>query len=303
MESRGDLDKTKGRICLRVAEIDILCIDPLDCLSSVSNDQYTGFMSKEAQQAELTLTLKWMEHGRPTGELVFDSGGVWRLYRLGGIYEFIFQSPSLGPSPYKKAIIRDDFSSGEIQLNPDNFGARSSLHPLDYPLDELTVVNLLGRGKGVEIHGCGVVDHQGRGHLFVGPSGAGKTTMAMMWMEIKGANILSDDRIIVRQKDGFWIHGTPWHGEGNICRPGKAPLHSVYFLNKSDKTMLHTVSVQDASARLLSCSFIPFYEAEAVGFSLDFLTKLASSVPCFKLHFPVGGGVPGEILRLSAAPA
>ena len=71
--------------------------------------------------------------------------------------------------------------------------------PLEYPLDELLLQGLLARGRGAEIHACGIADGSGRGLLFVGQSGAGKTTMARLWEGERGITVLSDDRIILRR--------------------------------------------------------------------------------------------------------
>jgi ABC-type cobalamin/Fe3+-siderophores transport system ATPase subunit len=64
---------------------------------------------------------------------------------------------------------------------------------LEYPLDELIFTNLLAQRNGVELHGCGVIDHD-QGLLFLGFSGAGKSTLARLWRRHLDATILSDDR-------------------------------------------------------------------------------------------------------------
>ena len=85
---------------------------------------------------------------------------------------------------------------------------------------------------GVELHACGVIDG-GRGLLFIGNSGDGKTTTARLWQN-ETAEIVSDDRVIVRAENGGWtMYGTPWHGEADICSAASAPLHRIYVLDKS----------------------------------------------------------------------
>ena len=83
----------------------------------------------------------------------------------------------------------------------------------------------------------GLVDPEGRGHLFVGQSGAGKSTMARFWAGREGVRILSDDRIILRQIRGeIWMYGTPWHGEARHALPEKARLAGYIFCNRVRKT-------------------------------------------------------------------
>ena len=88
---------------------------------------------------------------------------------------------------------------GEILLHPGFFEWSQPVDPLSTPLDELLYGALLARGRGAEIHGCGLIDAHGNGLLFAGRSGAGKTTMARLWQDVPGTTILSDDRIILRK--------------------------------------------------------------------------------------------------------
>jgi hypothetical protein len=73
---------------------------------------------------------------------------------------------TLGPVPYKIARFDREFKSGEVFFHHFYFPSGPPLYPLDYPLDEILIANILARGKGVEVHGCGVVDAQGKGRLF-----------------------------------------------------------------------------------------------------------------------------------------
>ena len=127
----------------------------------------------------------------------------------------------------RSASFSDDFTEGEVAVRRDIFAGRLPLYPLQYPLDELLMVHLLARGRGVAIHGSGVVDADGRGTLFAGQSGAGKTTMARLWLSEPGVKILSDERVVLRQEgDDVWMYGTPWHGDGRIANQGRAPTRS-----------------------------------------------------------------------------
>jgi hypothetical protein len=178
------------------------------------------------------------------------------------------------------ARFNEHFTRGEIVIRPG-----IDVGPLDYPLDEVLLANLLGRGRGVELHSCGVIDRDGRGHLFVGVSGAGKTTTARLW-EGEADGIVSDDRVIVRERDGaMWMFGTPWHGEAELSMQGGAPLAGVYLLAQSDSNELRELSDAEAVARLFGCAFPLFYDAEALDFTLAFLGRLCASVPVRELRF------------------
>jgi hypothetical protein len=236
----------------------------------------------------------------PQGRASFESGGLWSVFEENGGRRFVFSSAKLGPVPYKSAWFDGDFRCGEVALYRGCFDAGRPTYPLEYPLDELLMIHRLARGEGVEIHGVGVVDDEGRGHLFVGHSGAGKSTLARLWQKHPTALILSDDRIVLRQRAGrIWMHGTPWHGDAGIASPQAAPLYRTYLLEHGCRTELAGVSKGRAAAEFLARCFVPHYSADAMAFSLEFLERVAQQTPCFAFRFlPDNSAV--EVIRRAA---
>src|ERR1700723_93785 len=148
------------------------------------------------------------------GELVFDSRGLWKLYRNSEGFCFRLTTNFIGTLPYKQAIVAPDFKSGRIEISREYFAHSHAVNPLEYPLDELLWIHRLSMGEGVEVHGCGVFGPDGRGMLLTGPPGAGKTTSSRLWSRHSGARVLSDDRIILRREhDRVWMYGATWHGD------------------------------------------------------------------------------------------
>jgi hypothetical protein len=240
----------------------------------------------EPAPADVQITVAWDDLSDDgAGDCLFDSGGSWRLYRHDGGYLFRFFSSTLESSPYKTALFNRDFSVGQVRLHRDFFADASSIDPLEYPLDELLVISLLSQGRGVEIHGCGLVDGS-TGYLFVGQSGAGKSTMARLWLGDSGTVILSDDRVVLRSDaDGIWMYGTPWHGEEPLASPHRARLAGLFFLRHSDRQELVPVTRSASVARLFAASFPPFHDATALDFTLRFLDGVVTRVPCLELGF------------------
>src|ERR1043166_5880820 len=154
-------------------------------------------------EADVRVTVAW--RNLPVtidGDKLFESGSLWQLHRTNGAYRYRFLSESVGSLPYKLAYFDSEFATGQVYLNPRYFDPALPVYPLEYPLDELLILNLLANRRGVEVHACGMVDPQGRGHLFLGQSGGGKTTTANLWRTVPGTHILSDDRIIIRESAG-----------------------------------------------------------------------------------------------------
>ncbi len=236
--------------------------------------------------ADAQVSASWGDLSRPVdGPEIFDSGSQWKLYRQGEDYVFRFTIPLTGEHAFKEARFSSDFTSGHVTLHADYHDPSLPAVPLRYPLDELLFTNLLGRGRGVEVHACGLRDHDGRGYLFTGHSQVGKSTTARIW-EKEGVLILSDDRIILRWLDGkLWMYGTPWHGEGQYAAADRTELTHVFVLGQGDRNELVPLAPAEAVSSLFTRSFVPFYNGAALAYTLDVLQQVALVVPCAELRF------------------
>jgi hypothetical protein len=165
----------------------------------------------EASASDVSLEVEWTERlGGQPGQKLFDSGSVWRLYEDGPDFRFDFRSPILGKQPYKRLWIDRQFRFARVQMSEECFaGTGYPVAPLEYPLDELLIMHRLTQEKAIELHSCGIVRADGTGNLFVGHSGAGKSTTTRLWTEREDVEILSDDRIIVRRDEGESFVETP----------------------------------------------------------------------------------------------
>jgi hypothetical protein len=152
---------------------------------------------------DIQVRVEWTDELTPASGLqLFDSGALWRLYECEAGFQFDFRAPVFGDEPYKRLLVNRDFSRATLQMSAEVSGAFPYAAPLDYPVDELLIMHRLTREKAIELHGCGIVRADGTGNLFVGHSGAGKSTTTRLWMEREDVEILSDDRIIVRRDEG-----------------------------------------------------------------------------------------------------
>jgi hypothetical protein len=222
------------------------------------------------------------------GDVLFDSGGAWQLLQSDGEFLFTFRSSVRGPVPYKTARFNPTFTGGEVQLYRRHFDPQSSdaVYALEYPLDELLMIHLLSQGRGVEIHGCGLLDEAGRGYVFAGQSGAGKSTMARLWADLPGVKVLSDERVVLRtDRHPITIHGTPWHGDALLVSPLSGELAGVFLLSHSAIHAVVPTGGSRAAARLLACSFLPFHSAAAVDLTARALERVITDVPCHDLCF------------------
>lgn len=238
--------------------------------------------------AAIDVSVEWVDelHSFP-GKPFFDSSALWKLFRCDDELIFDFSSHTLGSNPYKRLCTDDTFRSARLYLNHQLRKKLATTSPLEYPTDELLFTNYLAaHGLGVEVHGCGLIDRETGGHLFLGHSGAGKSTTAALWQSLRNPEILSDDRIILRIENGeLWMHGTPWHGEGCFASPNKAKLNRILILQHDERNQMIEMSRGRAAAELFARSFPPFHSPEGLQNVMDFLHRVVNIVPCYEFGF------------------
>jgi len=165
-----------------------------------------------------------------------------------------------------------------------------------YLTDQLFISRVLADRHGCMFHSSGVII-EGKGLLFAGHSGAGKSTIGKM---LDGqVEILCDDRIIVRKDlNGFRIHGTYYHGEIPVFSPHSAPLKALFFLEKSNHNRLIPIpNKTELISRLIAYgikTIKPLTTADWWQKTLDLINDLVSEIPCQKLKFDKSG----EVLQL-----
>ena len=223
-----------------------------------------------------------------TGTLLFDGGHAWRLYADAADRLFTFRSATNEQFPYKSARFTADFTEGTVTLYRPHFAHQpdATIDPLDYPLDELLMIHLLAQGRGVAVHGCGLLDTGGRAYVFAGQSGAGKSTLAKLCAGTPGLTLLSDERLVVRtDRPRPMVYGTPWHGDARFVSAASGPLAAIFFLTHAPAHALLPVAGALAAARLFACAFLPFHDAAAVDRTIGAVGRATAAVPCYELQF------------------
>ncbi len=273
------------RVACRIGGITFGLIGEGDLLLTL--DSELREFAVETASCDVDLRISWADSLEiPRSTPLFHSGGLWSLFSETDGYRFSFQSAFLGKTPYKEAWLDKEFRSGRVLLSRRYFDTDRPVYPLEYPLDELLMIHRLSRGEGVEVHAVGITDENGCGHLFLGHSGAGKSTTARLWKGRDGVHILSDDRIILRVRDGqIWMYGTPWHGDAGIASPDCARLSRIYLLEHGSCNEQQPLAAGLATAELFARSFVPHHSAEGIRFTLDFLDRVAREIPCSVFRF------------------
>jgi hypothetical protein len=260
-----------------------------------------GLLEFESDEpsCDVEIWAEWADELKmPTERPSFRSGGLWSAFAEDQGTSFYFQTAYLGKSPYKRAWFNRDYSRGKVQLMKPYYDAEIPVYPLEYPLDELLMIHRLALGEGVEVHSCGVVGSDGIGRLFVGHSGAGKSTTSRLWLRHPGTSVLSDDRIIVRMRDGKpFMYGTPWHGDAGLAEQASAPLHKIFLIEHADRNEIRVLEPARAAAELFARTFVPYHSSAGLAHTLEFLEMLTAIVPVSVFRCTPDAGAIEEILR------
>tara|TARA_Y100000294_G_C8570723_1_gene342623 strand:- start:7516 stop:8316 length:801 start_codon:yes stop_codon:yes gene_type:complete len=132
------------------------------------------------------------------------------------------------------------------------------------------------------IHGSSIV-HDGKGYLFTGVSGSGKSTIA----ELSGATVLNDEISLIQvSQDGeAYVHGTPFYGDLKQGENKHAPLHGMYLLSQSDDVFIE--EVEEMKQHLSLLRNIIFFQTDLNSFDQinSIVEKTLQCTPLKMLHF------------------
>lgn len=160
-----------------------------------------------------------------------------------------------------------------------------------------------GGPDGFLLHSSAVVA-DGRGFVFVGPSEAGKSTVARL---SAAHHVLGDEMHLLRRDAAGWsVVGTPFNGLFRGKRPGEAPVAGIYLLHQADHHGVRPAPALDAVPALaaeiappVGLDEVP--DAETLPRMFDLAAELAAAVPLKYLDFLPDDGF-WQVLGADAPP-
>ena len=223
----------------------------------------------------------------------------WAIYKKNASWVYLGILPTQGDRSLDRVVtFNSDHTRARIYNDREETFHKGHLDSLTlFPSDQILIARVLADREGFYLHSCGV-NFQGKGLLFAGQSGAGKSTMGMM---LKGrGEILCDDRIIIRKtstasrqpKLGFRIYGTWSHGDVPDVSANSASLKAIMFLEKAGENQLIPLKdKKEITKKLLACVIMPFVTVDWWEKTLLLVEKIAQAVPCYSLRFDKSGKV------------
>lgn len=135
------------------------------------------------------------------------------------------------------------------------------------------------------MHGAVVVVNDSA-YMFTAPSGTGKTTHILKWLDkLKDAYVLNGDKPLLKITESKVIAcGTPWQGNENMGTNAMVPLKAIVLMERSDRNTIEEISFVQAYPFLLQQVYLPD-DAEKARKELALLLQLNGKVKFFKFRF------------------
>ena len=152
-----------------------------------------------------------------------------------------------------------------------------------YKLLNALLLTHLSTRHAIELHSS-LVDIHGKGIMFLGPSGIGKTTQAELWMKYRDAEIINGDMVFVKQEPECFLGcGSPWHGSSPYCLNKQVPLSALIVLKQSNGNSIRRLTGFEMVSSVMSSVFFPTWYKEGHEAVCKTFDALLRSVPVYEL--------------------
>lgn len=251
---------------------------------------YEPFVTEDREKPLFSLEyVEASKIGKPDKEVVYNTPSEepdqprMEIYRNreDSRFKWIFEmAPVQRMNICVRMICTEDFTEAQVAVANEErlgaFGINNSMMLL-YAFTTAPFLTL-------EMHSS-VTRNDGKGYMFLGKSGTGKSTHSSLWLKyIPGSDLMNDDNPIIRIVDGVArVYGSPWSGKTPCYRNTDAPIGAIVKLNQYKENRIHRCSALEAYSIIFpSCSGLRSIERIADGLHAT-IEKLALEVPCFVL--------------------
>lgn len=266
-----------------IAEILIELTSPLSAVELGIEERLGPFFNADKKEKPLArISLRWQESEQPPvprGELIYNPGSIWTMHCEGT--DCCAALTYQGEQP--QAVLQANSSWNDLTLTEYRSGPHwQSL--LNIGAGELILRTAILFSGGLVFHASGL-DDNGKGIVFIGHSGAGKSTQLELWNQEPGVIAMNDDRIAVRAEEkGPICYGTPWGGTSDIARNHAAPLNALIVLEQAPENAIEPLTPAAAAPLLAARAFLPYWDKSLMQRALNNLNAILHQVPVYRLR-------------------
>ena len=183
--------------------------------------------------------------------------------------------------PAAAFVTNADFSSIKVSLfgNKRNwfFGLNNAI---------MIAFAFSGAQKDLLLIHASVTMKDGKGYLFLGKSGTGKSTHSQLWLKhIPGTELLNDDNPAVRLiNDEVIVYGTPWSGKTPCYKNKQVPIGAFVKLEQYPENIIRREPPLKAFATLLTSTSSMLWDKPLYEKICNTVSAIAMRAPLFHLR-------------------
>lgn len=216
-----------------------------------------------------------------TSDLVFEAENelqkFYSIFKNGQGLGFVIYNQQTKNDIQQVAILDESFRHWKIYSNIEN----DIFLPLRYPMGPIMMHYMTMKTNAVLMHASSAFDGV-KARLFSGFSGAGKSTISMLWAKA-GHQIINDDRLVIRHmQDGFYVYNTPMYYQD---MPKKAPLNSIFLISHSPENKIKQLTGVTAISKVMAFSIQNNFDRQFIQSRIDLFAQLCSKVSVYELGF------------------
>ena len=177
----------------------------------------------------------------------------------------------------------EDFTEGVLHIAADGQDVRFCIDNALMLLFAFRTAPLMT----LEMHAAVVVRGDGRGYLFLGHSGTGKSTHARQWLQaFPDAWLLNDDNPILRvMEDGeVRVYGSPWSGKTPCYNNAYARVGGIIKLSQAPHNQIRKLSLPEAYAYILSSASGLKIERQMTDNMYNTIRDIITQVGCYHME-------------------
>lgn len=213
------------------------------------------------------------EAEEPLFEITVDNSIIpsWRGAKIGSFPcpSACFEVNRLDSGAYQILVLTDGKIPCAFLQSDDNYKqftitTRGSRKDMAFGLENslMVIFTLCTAPHRTLLMHSSVVENGGKGYMFLGVSGQGKSTHSDLWVKhIDGSTLINDDNPIVRiDEDGTpTVYGSPWSGKRPIYKNVHYPIGGMAAIEQEKENRIRKEPVPTAFGIMLcSCSTLKF---------------------------------------------
>ena len=277
-------------ILIHIAEILIELTSPLSAAELGIEEILGPFLANDAEKKLARVSLRWKESiflPDSPGDLIYNPSSTLRIYRAGQDFCAVIIYRGSSSEGQTQSVLQATLHANAAWNNLTLIEHRSGPHwqsLLNIGAGELILRTAILFTGGLVFHASGL-DDNGKGIVFIGHSGAGKSTQLKLWSGEPGVIAMNDDRIAVRAEAGHAMcYGTPWSGTSDIARNHSAPLNVLIVIEQAKENSIERLTPAVAAPLLAARAFLPYWDGSLMRTALNNLNVILNQVPVYRLR-------------------